>query len=102
MKAIREVVKTKEIEVEVNEKCFTDEFLDDFEAYMFKLDSKDTREESLIDYILSYLADNGSCVSGFLFIEGAGWASMKGFQSNDIEASIVYNILSVEKSVNEN
>ena len=60
--------------------CLSDEALDEFEKGMFKLDEKDTREESLLTYAAAQISDN----EDIHYIDGIGPVGDQYSQRDDI------------------
>jgi hypothetical protein len=87
MKIKRTVTITKTVEVDVDNNCFTEEMLNEFESYMFTLDEKNTRKESLISYICGYLAQ----YEDSNFVEGIGRVHHK-YSSCTNETSVISDV----------
>lgn len=67
MKAKVIVATTKTVEADINNDCLTEEFMDEFEIFMFPLNEKATRIESMVAYVCSQIAEHDG-----VFIEGIG------------------------------
>lgn len=68
------VIQEKEYEIEIDETKYTDEYLEEFESVMFKLDEEDDKISSLMHYIGTNLANetNFECL-GYPLLKGQHW-----------------------------
>lgn len=68
------VIQEKEYEIEIDETKYTDEYLEEFESVMFKLDEEDDKISSLMHFIGTNLANetNFECL-GYPLLKGQHW-----------------------------